>query len=64
MINQKRPDSINSKQINGKEDNRNQSNDRGVLYFVGCRPRDSAHLRASVPQKLSGALEKTRPRAS
>ena len=64
MLNQKRPDAINPKQIDGKENYRNQGNDRGVLYFVGARPRNAPHFRASVSQELRGALEKSRPRAS
>jgi hypothetical protein len=61
MFNQKRPNSVNRKQIDGKENNRNQSNDRGVLNFVGCRPRNSPHFSASIPQELRGALEKSSP---
>ncbi len=63
MINQKRPDSIDSKQIDGKENHSNQGNDRRVLYFVGGRPRHSPHFRARIMQKLRGALNKARPRA-
>ena len=60
MFNQKRPDAINGKQIDGKENNRNQGDDRGVLYVKGCRPRNSPHFRASVSQELRGALNKSR----
>ena len=59
MLNQKRPNSIDPKQINRKEHNRNQSNDRGVFYFVGGRPRNSPHFCASVAQELRGALEES-----
>ena len=61
MINQKRPNSINPKQINCEEHNRDQGNDRGVLNFVGARPRNSPHLRASVPHELRSTLEESRP---
>jgi hypothetical protein len=63
MLNQKRPDSINPKQIDGKEDNRNQSNYRGVLYFVGRGPGNAPHFRASVAYELRSTLDKSRPRA-
>src|SRR6267142_375885 len=61
MLDQERPDSINPKQIDGKEHDRNQGNDRGVLYLIGSRPRHSTHFGPSVPHKLPGALEKPRP---
>ena len=61
MLNQKRPNSIDPKQINSEEHNRDQGNDRGVLNFVGARPRNPPHLSASVPQELRRALEKSSP---
>ena len=57
MINQKRPDSIHTKQVERKENNRNQSNDRGVLYFIGRRPRNPTHLATSIAEKLSRSLK-------
>ena len=60
MLDQERPDSINPKQIDGKEHDRNQGNDRGVLYLIGSRPRNSTHFGPSVAHELAGTLEKSR----
>src|SRR5260370_6345813 len=59
VVNQKRPNSINPKQIKCKEDNCYQSNDGRVLYFVGRWPRDPPHLGASVTQKLHSPSKKS-----
>src|SRR5438128_2068210 len=62
-FNQKGPDSINCKQIDCKENNRNQSDDCGVLYHIGCRPRNAPHLCADVTQELLDSRKETCARA-
>lgn len=63
MINQKRPNSIDPKQIDREEHHRDQSNDRSVLNLVSSRPRDPAHLSASVTNELRRALDKSSTRS-
>src|SRR5882672_846390 len=60
MFNQESPDAINSEQIESKKDNRDQSNNSRVLYFVCSRPRNAPHFRARVTQELGGAAKEAR----
>ena len=52
MFNQESPHPIYQEQVNGEEDNRDQSDDRRVLHIFGGRPGNTAHLSPNVPQKL------------
>ncbi len=63
VFNQKRPDPIDTEQVDRKENNCYQSNDRRVLNFVRGRPRNSPHFRARVAQELRGALDKSGARS-
>jgi hypothetical protein len=63
MIYEKCPDSIDPKQIERKENNRNQGYDCRILHLVCRRPRDPPHFRAGVAQELPGALKKSGARA-
>src|SRR5436190_8021438 len=60
MIDQESPDSIDTKEIEREKDDRYQRNDRCVLYFVQCRPRDAPHLAARIAQELARARNKSR----
>ena len=60
MIDRKRPNPIDSKQVKRKKDDRNQSNDRRVLYLRGTGPRHATHLGTGIANELSGSREESR----
>ncbi len=60
MLNQERPNPIDAKQVKREENNRDQSNDCRVLYFIRRRPRDATHFRARVTQELRGSSKEAR----
>src|SRR5436853_6628397 len=60
MLNQKRPNPIDTKKIKREEDHRDQSNNGCVPYLVGRRPRYAPHFCANVAQELRGPREESR----
>src|SRR5437016_14565583 len=60
MLNQKRPNPIDTKKIKREEDHRDQSNNGCVPYLVGRRPRYAPHFCANVAQELRGPREEPR----
>jgi hypothetical protein len=64
MIYEKCPDSIDPKQIERKENNRNQGYDCRILHLVCRRPRNPPHFRAGISQELPGSRKKAGTRGS
>src|SRR5262249_6589909 len=62
VVNQKCPNPVNAKKIKREKNDRYQRNDRRVFDFVCRRPRNAAHLRPGVAQKLHGSRKKIRHR--